>query len=379
MSAPEQLHAVAIMVFCSLQDKRSMRCCCLRTQPNVPPLLLYLQGRTLEDSIQQLFLQQQEQLHLLTTPHSQGWQLDGCVAAPPAAFPSADQQLLYVNKQLISCPVLQQLLRDWFTRSWKAYQASNQVQGGHSYSNRMKVAEPGYVLLITCPASAVLLTQRGGTAGQAQADFNPSMQQLLQLLQAAIGPAWGSMPSAWRGAAASGGGRSSGTGSGGSRTRHRRSGTVAAAPDDAGAELQQRHATQQHGQEQQQQLCSKPAALLPVHGLQLSSRTRSLAASIASTQVRLVDVFRQLIGKESPYVQQHLAVLARSCRGSVLPLLWLLSWWGCAHTAIPQRFHLLCRLQRKMPHVHHNQAKPSHSMQDDTATSSCSISNSQQI
>jgi hypothetical protein len=256
-------------------------------------LLLCLQGRTLGDSFQQLFLQQQDQLHLLNTPHSQGWQLDGCVAAPPAAFPSTDQQLLYLNKQLITCPVMQQLLRDWFTRSWKAYQANNQVQGSRSYSNSMKAAEPGYVLLISCPASAVLLTQLGGTAGQAQADFNPSMQQLLQLLQAAIAPAWGSMPSAWRGAAASGGGRSSGRGSGGSRDPSRRPGT-AAAPDDAGAALQQRQPAQQHGLEQQQQFCSKPAALLPGHGLQLSSRTRSLAASIAGTQVRLVRVFRQL-------------------------------------------------------------------------------------
>jgi hypothetical protein len=269
-----------------LAGQGGLQCCCLRAQDYVLPLLLCLQGRTLEESFQQLFLQQQDQLHLLNTPHSQGWQLDGCVAAPPAAFPSTDQQLLYVNKQLIRSPVLQQLLRDWFTRSWKAYQASNQGQGSRSYSNSMKAAEPGYVLLISCPDSAVLLTQRGGTAGQAQADFNPSMQQLLQLLQAAIGPAWGSMPSAWRGAAASEGGR----GSGGSRARRRQSGTAAAAPDDAGAALQQGQTTQQHGQEQQQQFCSKPAALLPGHGLQLSSRTRSLAASIAGAQVRLVDI-----------------------------------------------------------------------------------------
>jgi hypothetical protein len=246
-----------------------------------------LQDRTLESSFQQLFLQQQDHLHMLNTPHDKGWQLDGCVAAPPAALPSADQQLLYVNKQLISCPVLQQLLRDWFTRSLKAFQAANQAQGSRSYSNSMKAAEPGYVLLLTCPSAAVLLTQRAGNAGQAQADFSPSMQQLLQILQAAIGRVWGSMPSAWRGAAASAGGSGKSRGSGGSsRGRSRHSGS-AAVPEDAAATLQQGQAARQQPQEQQQQHCSKPAGLLPVHGLQLSSRTRSLAASMTGAQVRL--------------------------------------------------------------------------------------------
>lgn len=217
---------------------------------------------------------------MLNTPHDKGWQLEGCVAAPPAAFPSADQQLLYVNKQLISCPVLQQLLRDWFTRSLKAFQAANQMQGSRSFSNSMKTAEPGYVLLLTCPASAVLLTQQGGTAGQAQADFSPSMQQLLQLLQAAIGPAWGNMPTAWRGAALQEASAGDGSRSGGRTGRSRCSGS-AAAPDNA-------QEAQQQWQEQQQN-CSKPAGLLPVHGLQLSSRTRTLAASLADPQVRLVE------------------------------------------------------------------------------------------
>ncbi|KAF6251127.1 hypothetical protein COO60DRAFT_671376 [Scenedesmus sp. NREL 46B-D3] len=130
---------------------------------------------------------------------------------------------------------------------------------------------------ISCPADAGGRHSRAG-----QADFSPSMQQLQQLLQAAVGPAWGTLPSAWRPAAAPAGDGSRGRGSGGRRGHHRRSGH-AAAPDDAGVELQHGHTAQPQGQEQQH-YCSRPAALLPVHGLQLSSRTRSLAASVAGTQ-----------------------------------------------------------------------------------------------
>jgi hypothetical protein len=84
-----------------------------------------VQDRSLESCLQQLFQQPPSQQHQhsaallqhISSQHSQGWQLRGCVLTAPApALSSQQHQLLYVNSRLASCPVLAQMLRDWFIK-----------------------------------------------------------------------------------------------------------------------------------------------------------------------------------------------------------------------------------------------------------------------
>lgn len=84
-----------------------------------------LQDRSLPSCLDQLFSQQPSQdastLQHIRSQHSAGWQLSGAVlTAPTSALSSKPHQLLYVNSRAIACPVLAQLLRDWFIRHAKA-------------------------------------------------------------------------------------------------------------------------------------------------------------------------------------------------------------------------------------------------------------------
>lgn len=56
---------------------------------------------------------------------------------------------------------------------------------------------PGYVLLITCPAASYT-TSRLPNSTHLSADFSSSMCSLCDSLQAGIGPYWGYLPSIWR-------------------------------------------------------------------------------------------------------------------------------------------------------------------------------------
>lgn len=147
------------------------------------------------------------------------------------------------------------------------------------------------MLLITCPTSVVILQGHGSAAGQAEVDCSLGMAQLLQLLDEALAPVWGSMPVAWRAAAApapkqGSTGAGSGPCSGGSGGRNSKpKATAEAAPGVCGpAGFGQQQSTTAREQRQ----VPRQVSMLPVHGLQLSSRTRSLAGSIAGAQVSKV-------------------------------------------------------------------------------------------
>jgi DNA mismatch repair ATPase MutL len=89
-----------------------------------------LQTRTLESCLKQLFQQppshQQHSptLQHICSQHTQGWQVNGSVlTSPTPSLSTKQQQLLYVNNRVVSCPALAQLLRDWFTKHVKTLQA----------------------------------------------------------------------------------------------------------------------------------------------------------------------------------------------------------------------------------------------------------------
>lgn len=132
----------------------------------------------------------------------------------------------------------------------------------------MRTPEPGYVLCISCPAAAVVHMGRN-LQQQIEVGFsNSNLTQLSDLLQQACGSAWGEMPSSWKKATAS-------------------------TAKDKG-----QHRQMAEGQNQDRMPPSncpgltqfakqlKPAPLLlPVHGLQLSSVSRSLACIKVQPQV----------------------------------------------------------------------------------------------
>jgi len=137
-----------------------------------------------------------------------------------------------------------------------------------------RTPEPGYVLLITCPAAACSTSRQPGSLSLL-ADFSSSMGPLCDALQAGIGPHWGSLPSLWRKAAAAGTAGSTkltafANGSGG----HSRSaaGSSAGQPGRRLNTLPGCADMQHPGGKQPWQ-----APVMPAHGLHMSSHTRSLA------------------------------------------------------------------------------------------------------
>jgi len=94
-----------------------------------------LQDRSLQSCLNQLFSQQPSQdasaLQHIRSQHSAGWHLSGAVlTAPTPALSSKPHQLLYVNSRAVACPMLAQLLRDWFIRHAKA------SMGGETAGNK---------------------------------------------------------------------------------------------------------------------------------------------------------------------------------------------------------------------------------------------------
>lgn len=131
-----------------------------------------------------------------------------------------------------------------------------------------RTPEPGYVLLLSCPIAAVNVV--GRVAGRLEIESSSSMSELCAVLQEGLGAAWGSMPSVWKASARKGA----------NNGPEARSGTAIAALGHASANgrgskrRDSDQATQyqrQQGDKQQQQV------VMPVHGLQMSSRSRSLA------------------------------------------------------------------------------------------------------
>lgn len=131
-----------------------------------------------------------------------------------------------------------------------------------------RTPEPGYVLFISCPAAAVNVV--GRLAGRLEVDLRSNMGQVCAVLQEGLGATWGSMPSAWRAVAKKdsteedGPNASAASGRAAQQrtdSRHRRSGQA-----------------EQPFRQSQLQQPPKQQLVLPVHGLQMSSKTRSLAS-----------------------------------------------------------------------------------------------------
>lgn len=123
------------------------------------------------------------------------------------------------------------------------------------------------------------------------------MQPLVQLLQTVLGPIWGSAPSLWRKAAAEAGiaaaaGGTAGTAAGGTTGRQRGhragssgSGTAAAGQDARHAgrvRPQGTAADPSMGQNTGAGFRALAQLLVPAHGLQVASHTRSLARGKAA-------------------------------------------------------------------------------------------------
>lgn len=164
-----------------------------------------------------------------------------------------------------------------------------------------RAPEPGYVLLITCPAAAC----RQGDGLQLVAEFSSSMRPLCSLLQDTIGPHWGSLPSIWHKAAAAAAddnGKHAGlaANSSGSGGRSRA---------EAGAELPQearsRAASGGASSRQPGRLLMRQAPVMPAHGLQMASLTRSLACMQVWTHTVL-------------FHQQHLACGSEAAESACL-------------------------------------------------------------
>lgn len=173
----------------------------------------------------------------------------------------------------MTCTVLSQLLKDWYLKALRALQASSNNTSGSRMAAR--TPEPGYVLLIHCPAAACAVV--GRAAEKLEVDLSSSMTVLCELLQEALGSAWGSMPSAWRALV------------------NKYSKEQCSEPAARKAPVPHQH-TLQTGQIQalkhkpsstavRYSMCPDPpqqgqlqqSQLIPVHGLQMSSSTRSLA------------------------------------------------------------------------------------------------------
>eukprot|EP00775_Hariotina_reticulata_P004629 gene4629-biopygen6383 len=224
-------------------------------------ILLHMRKeRSLPDTCRQLFWQHLNHLYTFSkSDDTTDWNITGAVAAPPAHFNHSELQLLYVNSRAATCPILQTMLKDWFTRSFRLLQTAEHHTTG-TRMHIMRTPEPGYVLCISCPAAAVVYMGRN-LQQQIEVGFsNSNLTQLSDLLQQACASAWGEMPSSWKKA------------------------TASTAKDEG------QHAQMAAGQHQDRVALSicpgvpqlaqqlKPApVLLPVHGLQLSSVSRSLA------------------------------------------------------------------------------------------------------
>jgi hypothetical protein len=78
-----------------------------------------------------------------------------------------------------------------------------QCPAGQQAPSSSRTPQPGYVLLIMCPAASCQTSRQPGSTSLV-ADFSSSMGTLCEVLQAALGPHWGSLPSLWRKAAAAG-------------------------------------------------------------------------------------------------------------------------------------------------------------------------------
>jgi hypothetical protein len=97
-----------------------------------------LQDRSLESCLAQIFQQQPSQhlqhkappLQHLRSQHCGGWQVTGAVlTAPVPALSTKQHQLLYVNSRPAACPVLAQLLRDWFIKHVKTLAGEGAAAG----------------------------------------------------------------------------------------------------------------------------------------------------------------------------------------------------------------------------------------------------------
>lgn len=138
-----------------------------------------------------------------------------------------------------------------------------------------RTPEPGYVLLLSCPTAAVAVL--ACVAGKQEVDVSSNMEQLCEILQEGLSPAWGSMPTAWRALAQKN-----------SSTQPMYDNSQAAAtrnavPDGAQAQPQlgshsRRRSSQLASLQQQDQgQLGQQEVVFSGHGLQMSSRTRSLA------------------------------------------------------------------------------------------------------
>jgi len=132
----------------------------------------------------------------------------------------------------------------------------------------MRTPEPGYVLCISCPASAVVQLSRNLQHQMEVSFIKSDLSHLSELLQQACSSAWGPMPSSWKQAAA------------GVTKDVCHPGEIAAAQRHNKATCSKLPGLTQLTQKQK----SAPP-LLPVHGLQLSSVSRSLACGRLKPQV----------------------------------------------------------------------------------------------
>jgi hypothetical protein len=168
------------------------------------------------------------------------------------------------------------------------------------------------------------------------------MQPLVQLLQAVLGPVWGSAPSLWRKAAAAGkaaaaAGGTAGTAAGvtAGRQRGHRAGSSGSGTTAAGQDARQAGRVRPLGGVADPSMVQNPGAglralaqlLVPAHGLQVASHTRSLPRGMGAADISKEQV--DLVTKHQP-----------ACR-------------GCMQKAVAIRWHLRSTaLQRGgLPHV----------------------------
>lgn len=137
-----------------------------------------LQDRSLDSCLAQIFQQQPSQqlqhqsppLQHVRSQHCRVWQVTGAVLTAPApALSSKQHQLLYVNSRAAACPVLAQLLRDWFIKHVKTL-AGQGAAAGTGY----------WVLGLALPQLPFSALQQPGMhalAGHSQAQLQQELPQ----------------------------------------------------------------------------------------------------------------------------------------------------------------------------------------------------------
>lgn len=214
---------------------------------------------------------------------SNSYSISGSVSSSTTCFGSPDYQYLYVHNRRVHCSKLTGMLDGWFRL---ASQQDCAGDGTTLLARSMQRAYPGYLLIVSCPLDHYDVTLE---PDKSEVVFK-HMSTLKTLVLNALAPVWGKLPGALK--------DKSPIEDGGTHcndddvfqaiaalTKPRSSGqTYNLKQQDAFSAIAAEAAKQRNSGPHRIRAsgparASGPKAVVPMHGLQLASRTRSLAAA----------------------------------------------------------------------------------------------------